>query len=135
MEPPIVDVFEEKDDIVVKAELPGIEKVKIEVNLTDHTLTIKGNEKRRTFAKRDQFAPELIYFSDCILNAKEPEPSGAEGMADVRVINGLYRSAENQSPVTLSDFAEVARPAPSQEITRPAIKKPPLYHAEAPSRD
>ncbi len=100
-----------------------------------HTLTIKGNEKRRTFAKRDQFAPELIYFSDCILEDKEPEPSGAEGMADVRVINGLYRSAENQSPVTLSDFAEVARPAPNQEITRPAIKKPPLYHAEAPSRD
>ena len=77
-----------------------------------HTLTIKGNEKRRTFAKRDQFAPELIYFSDCILKDKEPEPSGAEGMADVRVINGLYRSAENQSPVTLSDFEEVARPAP-----------------------
>ena len=100
-----------------------------------HTLTIKGNGKRRTFAKRDQFAPELIYFSDCIREDKEPEPSGAEGMADIRVINGLYRSAENQSPVALSEFEEVARPAPNQEITRPAVKKPSLYHAEAPSRD
>ena len=100
-----------------------------------HTLTIKGNERQRTFAKRDQFAPELIYFSDCIREDKEPEPSGAEGMADIRVINGLYRSAENQSPVTLSEFQEVARPAPNQEITRPPVKKPSLYHAEAPSRD
>ncbi|MCI0628632.1 MAG: hypothetical protein L0387_44445 [Acidobacteria bacterium] len=56
-------------------------------------------------------------------------------MADIRVINGLYRSAENQSPVTLSDFAEVSRPAPDQEITRPAVSKPSLYHAKAPSRN
>jgi glucose-fructose oxidoreductase len=100
-----------------------------------HTLTIKGKEKQRTFAKRDQFAPELIYFSECILEDKEPEPSGAEGMADIRVINGLYRSAENQSPVALSDFEDVSRPKPDQEISRPAVKKPSLYHAEAPSRD
>jgi len=100
-----------------------------------HTLRIKGKEKRRTFAKRDQFAPELIYFSECILEDKEPEPSGAEGKADIHVINGLYRSAENQSPVALNEFEKVSRPTPNQEITRPAVKKPSLYHAEAPSRD
>jgi len=100
-----------------------------------HTLTIKEREKQRTFSKRDQFAPELIYFSECILEDKEPEPSGAEGMADIRVINGLYRSAENHSPVALTEFEEVSRPVPNQEITRPAIKKPSLYHAEAPSRE
>lgn len=100
-----------------------------------HTLTIKGREKQRTFAKSDQFAAELIYFSKCILEGKEPEPSGEEGMADIRVINGLYRSAENQSPVALSEFEEVSRPKPNQGITRPAIKKPSLYHAEAPSRE
>jgi len=100
-----------------------------------HTLTVKGKEKRRRFAKRDQFAPELIYFSECILEDKEPEPSGVEGMADVRVINALYRSAENQSPVALAEFEEVSRPTPDQVITRPAVKKPSLYHAEAPSQD
>ena len=42
VKPPIVDVFEEKDDIIIKAELPGMEKDKIEVNLTAHTLTIKS---------------------------------------------------------------------------------------------
>jgi glucose-fructose oxidoreductase len=100
-----------------------------------HTLTIKGKKKQRTFAKRDQFAPELVYFSDCILKDKAPEPSGAESMADVRVINGLYRSAENQSPVTLNDFEHVSRPSPEQEIHRPSFEKPSLFHAEAPSRE
>ena len=40
------DLYEEKDDIVVKAELPGMERDNIEVNLTDHTLTLKGEKKR-----------------------------------------------------------------------------------------
>ena len=52
VKPPIIDVFEEKDDIVVKAELPGMEKDNIDVNLTDHTLTIKGEKKKRTRSKK-----------------------------------------------------------------------------------
>ena len=47
VKPPIVDVFEEKDDIVVKAELPGMDRDNIEVNLTAHTLTIKGEKKKK----------------------------------------------------------------------------------------
>ena len=55
VKPPIVDVFEEKDDIVVKAELPGIEKDNIEVNLTDHTLTIKGEKKKEEEVKEENY--------------------------------------------------------------------------------
>jgi hypothetical protein len=39
------------------------------------------NTAERVFPKGDQFAAELVYFSDCILNNREPEPSGAEGLA------------------------------------------------------
>jgi len=55
VKPPIVDVFEEKDDIVVKAELPGMEKDNIEVNLTDHTLTIKGEKKKAEEIKEENY--------------------------------------------------------------------------------
>ncbi len=55
LRPPTVDVFEEKDDIVVKAELPGIEKDKIEVNLTDRTLTIKGEKKKEEDIKKENY--------------------------------------------------------------------------------
>jgi HSP20 family protein len=52
---PAVDLFEEKDDIVVKAELPGMEKDNIEVNLTDHTLTIKGEKKKEEETKEKNY--------------------------------------------------------------------------------
>ncbi len=52
---PVVDLYEEKDDIVVKAELPGIEKDKIEVNLADHTLTIKGEKKKEEEIKEENY--------------------------------------------------------------------------------
>jgi HSP20 family protein len=55
MRAPTVDVFEEKDDIIVKAELPGIEKDNIEVNLTDHTLTIKGEKKKQEEVKEENY--------------------------------------------------------------------------------
>jgi HSP20 family protein len=52
---PTVDVYEEKDDIVVKAELPGMAKDNIEVNLTDHTLTIKGEKKKEEEIKEENY--------------------------------------------------------------------------------
>lgn len=52
---PAVDLFEEKDDIVVKAELPGMEKDNIEVNLTDHSLTIKGEKKKEEEIKEENY--------------------------------------------------------------------------------
>ena len=52
---PAVDMFEEKDDIVVKAEIPGMTKDNIEVNLTDHTLTIKGEKKKEEEVKKENY--------------------------------------------------------------------------------
>jgi HSP20 family protein len=52
---PVVDIFEEKDEIVVKAELPGMSKEDVAVNLTDHTLTIKGEKKREEEVKEENY--------------------------------------------------------------------------------
>ena len=52
---PALDVFEDKDDVVVKAELPGIDKENIEVNLTDNRLTIKGEKKKEEEIKEENY--------------------------------------------------------------------------------
>jgi glucose-fructose oxidoreductase len=98
-----------------------------------HKLTIDGDARERRFAKRDQFAPELLYFSDCVLQGREPEPGAAEGLADVRVIRALYRSAESGQAVALEPFEKRERPSLEQEIRRPPIDKPDVVHAQAPS--
>ncbi len=96
-------------------------------------VTVDGRTRERTFPKRDQFAPELISFSDCILTGNAPEPSGWEGLADVRVIRALYRSADSGQPVTLEPFSREDRPSLEQELRRPPVRKPELVNTEAPS--
>jgi glucose-fructose oxidoreductase len=98
-----------------------------------HRLTLEGEMRERRFAKRDQFAPELLYFSDCVLQNGTPEPGGDEGLADVRVIRALYRSAASGQPVELAPFSKRERPSLEQEIRRPPVEKPEVIHAAAPS--
>ena len=43
-----------------------------------HQIIKGGKSSSKRFPKRDQFAAEIVYFSDCILQDKEPEPSGME---------------------------------------------------------
>ena len=98
-----------------------------------YRLTLNGESRERRFAKRDQFAPELLYFSDCLIQGRDPEPSAEEGLADVRVIRALYRSAETGRAVTLAPYSRRERPGLEQEIRRPPIDKPAVIHAQAPS--
>jgi predicted dehydrogenase len=96
-------------------------------------LTIDGKTKSKTFKKRDQFAPELLYFSECILKDIEPEPSAEEGICDVRILEAILESARTRKPVTLRPFQRSRRPDMSQEIERPAIRKPDVVNAPSPS--
>jgi predicted dehydrogenase len=98
-----------------------------------HHLTIDGKTKKQTFAKRDQFAPELIYFAQCVQEGREPEPSGVEGLADVRIIEALYQSAREGRAVRLAPIEGDALPDPRQEIRRPAVAEPELVHTESPT--
>jgi len=100
-----------------------------------HYLTVNGREQRRTFPKRDQFAAELLYFSDCILHDREPEPSGYEGLADVRIIRALQRSAASRRPVKIRALGRrLRRPSMRQETHRPPVRKPRVVRARPPSR-
>ena len=101
----------------------------------EHVLTVGGRTKRRTFPQRDQFAPELIHFSDCILRRRDPNPGGLEGLADVRIIEALYRSARTGRAVKLAAIRKPPRPTLAKEIRRPKVKEPKAVRAAAPSRD
>ena len=87
------------------------------------------------FKKRDQFAPELVYFSDCILRDKEPEPSGKEGLADVRIIRALLTSAEINRPVSTAQVNLSRRPDATQEISKEPVARPHLVRAAAPGAE
>jgi predicted dehydrogenase len=98
------------------------------------TTEIEGTSKQQSFSKRDHVAAELIYFSDCVLADKTPEPDGWEGLADVRIVRALYRSSDTGEPVKLGAFDRPGHPSIEQEIDRSTSwLKPELVNAESPS--
>lgn len=95
-----------------------------------YELTSGEKKTRKSLPKRDQFAPELLYFSDCILEHREPEPSGEEGMQDVKIVEALYKSASTGRSVKLRPFSD-AKPDSRQRIRRPGIAKPKMTRARS----
>lgn len=121
------DIIGSKGTLRVDPAFHHKEKVK-------HTLMVGKKPKHTTFPARDQFAPELVYFSDCILKDKDPEPSGVEGQADVRIIEAIYQSAKQHKPVRLAPFDKHKRPTVKQAITRFGVAKPKMVHVKEPSK-
>jgi predicted dehydrogenase len=95
-------------------------------------LTVNDKSRTRNFPKTDHFGPELVYFSNCVLRETDPEPNGEEGLADVRIIEALLRSAEEGRSIKLSSYKRRARPEPRMLIRRPAVREPGPVEAEAP---
>lgn len=95
----------------------------------------QGKERVYKFKKSDQFAPEIVYFSDCIQKNRQPEASGVEGLLDLMVIQALYKSARTGRPVKLQALRKDQVLSPKQKMRRPPVKKPQLINVSSPSRD
>ena len=52
---PRVDMVDRENEILVRAELPGVEKKDLEVNLSGNTLTIKGETHREKKESEDEY--------------------------------------------------------------------------------
>jgi predicted dehydrogenase len=101
-----------------------------------HVLSIEGEPKQEyTFEPHDQLAALFSYFSDCILHDKEPEPSGQEGLIDIKIIRALKESIETGRFVSLAGIEQrQQRPTAAQIIERPPIKEyPELVRAADPA--
>ena len=61
-----------------------------------------------------------------------PEPSGEEGLQDVRIVTALYESAEIGRAVELPPYEPVRQPGVDQAIRRPPVEKPQTVNAQAP---
>jgi len=52
---PAVDIYDSKDNIMVKADIPGMKKEEIDVSVQDDTLVIKGEKKQEKEVKEKDF--------------------------------------------------------------------------------
>jgi len=106
---PALDTFTRGDDLVVRAELPGIDPDKdIEVSLQDDVLSIRGERRREDRTEEgDYFRFESSYGSfqrDIPLpegvNAEEIKASYERGILEVVVPNAVKASSPRRIQVT-----------------------------------
>ncbi len=82
----------------------------------------------KRFPKKDQFAPEIKHFSDCIQRGKRPGPMGEEGLIDVKIIEALLLSIDLGAPIKLDEFNKRSSNATTAaRNTRPSFLRPRLF--------
>ena len=74
---PSLDVYEDKDHLVVKAELPGMKKEDVDVSLTGDTLTISGERKQEEERKEADSYRSERYFGRFQRSVTLPQPVDA----------------------------------------------------------
>ncbi|GBR33505.1 Gfo/Idh/MocA family protein [Komagataeibacter oboediens] len=70
-----------------------------------YTTLIDGKEDRRSHGPVEQFGGEAFYFSECILNNRDPEPDGEDGLRDVRVLVAVEAALRTGKPQSLPPLA------------------------------
>jgi HSP20 family protein len=93
MRAPSLDVFEDKDDVVIKAELPGMKKEEIEVTVTGDMVTIRGEKKEEEEVKeKDYYRRERSYGSfsrsvalPCEVKGDQVKAIFKDGVLEVRM--------------------------------------------------
>jgi predicted dehydrogenase len=99
----------------------------------EHKITIGQKKSTESFKKTDHFGGELKYFSDCVLEGRQPEASGEEGLLDVRVLAAIEESLRTNKPVALAPYQRSRRPTGDQVEKLSAVPEPELVGAHKPS--
>lgn len=73
----------------------------------------RGDEvTERVFPDVDHFGGQTAYFSDCIRLGQQPEPDGAEGLADVRALLAIEEAARTGLPQKIASPPRPRHPGP-----------------------
>ncbi|MBW6526890.1 Gfo/Idh/MocA family oxidoreductase [Sphingomonas sp. RHCKR7] len=98
--------------------------------------SVGGKDSHETFAATDQFGGELRYFSDCILEGRDPEPDGEEGLADLAVIEAVVAAMRSGKAEPVKVMQRTRRIDPESQLqTLRAVSAPEPVNASSPTRD
>lgn len=96
-------------------------------------LTIDGKTREKVYPARDHIAPEIVYFSRCIIERRQPEPDGIEGLIDLRIMEAIQESYTRGHAVKVVPLDKPTRPGKEQHIRKSEPSKPDLVNAEPPA--
>ena len=90
---PTVDIFEEGKEVVVKAEIPGLKKDDINIDISENRMTISGEKKQeKKVDRKDYHRIECSYGSFCrsfrlpdTVNSDKAKASFKDGVLEIRM--------------------------------------------------
>lgn len=98
---PTVDIYSKGDDLMIKAEMPGISPDDVDISVTDDILTLKAERRsEEKIEEKDYMLREMAYGfferSVRLPSGIDPDSITAEyhdGMLEIRVPGGAHRHA------------------------------------------
>ncbi len=100
----------------------------------EHFEVTGQDEDHRSYKNTDHFGGEMKYFSDCILEGREPEPGGMEGLADLRVIEAIHRSLKSRAWEKVERVTGLTRIRAGQVQELRAQSTPEMVNTSSPAR-
>lgn len=101
---PAIDVLENEDKIMVKAELPGISKDEIKLEVHENRLTIKGEHKVEKEEKKEDFYRkeiELGSFYRVVELPSEVEAGSAAASMKDGILEISLKKVEPSKPIAI----------------------------------
>jgi HSP20 family protein len=83
---PAVDLYDTKDQIIVKADLPGMKKEDIEVSIHENTLILKGEKKNEMEKKEEDYVRTERFYGSFHRSFTLPSP------VDVSQVKASYKN-------------------------------------------
>lgn len=99
-----IDMYETKDNVVVKAALPGIKPEQVEVTITGDVLTIRGESKEENQVKEENYVRKerrFGSFSRCVTLPGGLKADKADAAFENGVLTLKIPKAEELKPKTI----------------------------------
>ncbi len=98
---PPVNVYEDKDNLYVEAQVPGMDAKDVKLSVTDHTLTLEGERKReRAEDEENCYVREVRYgsFARSFRLPRYVKPDASAATYDKGVLTVTIPKAEEARP-------------------------------------
>ncbi|MGH8066253.1 MAG: Hsp20/alpha crystallin family protein [Candidatus Entotheonellia bacterium] len=90
---PAVDMYENDQTLTLKVELPGFSKEDVQVEIKDNMLTLKGERKRETEVKKEQYhrveraygAFQRSFMLPVLVDADKAEATFKDGVLELKL--------------------------------------------------
>jgi HSP20 family protein len=98
---PAVDVYQDKDNVIVETSLPGIDPDKVEISVENDVLTVSGSSEEKQEVKHEDYYHKEIRqgsFSRSVILPMTVKADAAEANYEKGVLKIILPKAEEAKP-------------------------------------